>query len=1307
MDVSQFEIEFKWFEAAKNYEETISSAESTDLSSAQMWQRIGFCYGLASRQAMDQEDFKKLRTKATQAYKKAAELFGKNSELESKWKSVKCSALAEHMRSWIASNSAKKDEFLKNCYDFGREALALLEKASDKIDYGKVCNILSQCLFDRIYLASVEKEKMDFVKEGINLADTAISIFEQLGRKEDLVAALYLATLHNWYLANIGEQLTLRKDSSKKCLAYSEKAFKLAQEVNNPYVKSESFWARALATLFFTENLESSLGCAKQMWEQASVLRDNYLKGVASYLLAFTTDLMIPSEANPNRKKQMYEDIIHYSENSIKCLNYVGHDSAISEVYLVYPESFSSLAREFAITPKEKLAFARKAVRIGEKGLEHAVRSGVSDGIASNLHSLSKAYHYYSNLEPRLHEKPELLKIALNYRKEYITIVQKAFRSNLWTHGLGLVYAAQIEADLSMFEVNEEKKRSLLKAAISDMEKGIPFCENWITSLGSQTVPTMVATVAGYEDKFGSILKENYLLTEGNENLARAIEIYNSAAENFRKVDLPSRVAESYWKIASDLDFLGDYEKAADNFGKAFAGYKVAARKIEEFEDFYIDYSNYMKAWSAIESAKFSHKNGEYEVAMRHYQKGSSLLGQSKLWNYLSLNFYAWSLLEQAEGLSNGEQPAKAIKSFESAIKFVRKSKEALETELQKIDRKDEMDLVKNLIEASGAREIYSFGRIAIEEAKILDKQGKHVSSSEKYGDAVSLFQKIAHEYSDQIGKEAKPLVYLCQARQKMTMAEAKSSPIMYEEAAELFKKANEYALNEASSLLALAHSSFCKALEAGTEFEITRNMDIYEETKKYLDSAATYYLKAGYESFSEYTKATQHLFDAFVYMHNAKRETDLGKEAHLFSMAEKVLRISADSFAKAQYQEKKDEVRLLLQKVKEEKELAVSLSEVFHAPAVTSATGSFTTISPNFEMAVGLERFEHADIQAKVILPPAKICAGEDVNLGLQIVNVGKEPVLLARIEEILPEGFQIVGKPDGFSFENLQLHIMGKRLDPLKTEEINLILRSYKSGDFEVRPKIVCVDEIGRQLVFTTEPAAFTVSDAVLEGRIPTGYKDLDNLLMGGLPEEYAVILASPSNDERDFIIRKFLETGLKNEETTFFVTTEVGNVKSLVHEYQSSFYLFLCNPRADAMIESLPSIYKIKGVDNLTDIDISLVRAFRQIDRSKIGPKRACIEIVSDVLLQHHAVITRKWLSGLLSDLRSRGFTTLAVVNPQMHPTEEVHAILGLFDGHINISEIENQMGLKKILRIRKMYNKRYLETGISVTKDRIEQ
>jgi KaiC/GvpD/RAD55 family RecA-like ATPase len=210
----------------------------------------------------------------------------------------------------------------------------------------------------------------------------------------------------------------------------------------------------------------------------------------------------------------------------------------------------------------------------------------------------------------------------------------------------------------------------------------------------------------------------------------------------------------------------------------------------------------------------------------------------------------------------------------------------------------------------------------------------------------------------------------------------------------------------------------------------------------------------------------------------------------------------------------------------------------------------------------------------------------------------------------------------------------------------------------------------------------------------------------MLGGVPENYAVVLTSPSSDERELLIRRFIETGVKAGQTTFLVTVEAGFAKFLAEDFQSNFYLFLCNPRAEVMVKNLPNVFKLKGVESLTDIDISLTKSFRMLDPTKEGPKIACNEIVSDVLLQHRAVVTRKWLSGLIPELRSKGFTTLAVVNPQMHPPEEVQAILGLFEGEIRISEKETASGLKKVLRVRKLYNQRYMETELVLSREKLE-
>jgi predicted ATPase/KaiC/GvpD/RAD55 family RecA-like ATPase len=218
-----------------------------------------------------------------------------------------------------------------------------------------------------------------------------------------------------------------------------------------------------------------------------------------------------------------------------------------------------------------------------------------------------------------------------------------------------------------------------------------------------------------------------------------------------------------------------------------------------------------------------------------------------------------------------------------------------------------------------------------------------------------------------------------------------------------------------------------------------------------------------------------------------------------------------------------------------------------------------------------------------------------------------------------------------------------------------------------------------------------------------IPTGITDLDKLLYGGLPSGYSVILASPSCDERDLLIKSFLETGARKGEVTLYLTIDPGAAKALVEEYPSNFYLIACNPQADVIVKDAPNVVKLKGVENLTEIGIALTSAVRQAEASPKGSRRLCIGLISDVLLQHHNVQTRRWLAGLIPELRSAGFTTLAVMDPEMHPSQDVRAVLDLFEGEINIFKKETEKGTAKYLKIQKMSNQKYLEDELPLKKE----
>jgi KaiC/GvpD/RAD55 family RecA-like ATPase len=92
-----------------------------------------------------------------------------------------------------------------------------------------------------------------------------------------------------------------------------------------------------------------------------------------------------------------------------------------------------------------------------------------------------------------------------------------------------------------------------------------------------------------------------------------------------------------------------------------------------------------------------------------------------------------------------------------------------------------------------------------------------------------------------------------------------------------------------------------------------------------------------------------------------------------------------------------------------------------------------------------------------------------------------------------------------------------------------------------------------------------------------------------------------------------------------------------------------------------------------------------------------------LLSDLLLQHGPLQARKWLTELLTQLRSAGFTTLASIDQLMHSPEQLHAVLGLFDGEINIRETETEKGLARFLKVKRMSNQKYLKDEMLLTEE----
>lgn len=217
-----------------------------------------------------------------------------------------------------------------------------------------------------------------------------------------------------------------------------------------------------------------------------------------------------------------------------------------------------------------------------------------------------------------------------------------------------------------------------------------------------------------------------------------------------------------------------------------------------------------------------------------------------------------------------------------------------------------------------------------------------------------------------------------------------------------------------------------------------------------------------------------------------------------------------------------------------------------------------------------------------------------------------------------------------------------------------------------------------------------------------ISTGYSDLDATLSGGFPVGYAVLILSPPFDERDLLLRRIIETNLTTGSAIFFLSRDFGRTQDFVTRFRTNFYAF--SPQADKITSSNGNVFKISGVQNLNDINISFAKAVATLAEARSN-RIIIIDLLSDVLLEHQAVTTRKWLDDFMGKRKAEGFTVLAALNPLISTKQESQIIVDLFDGVVEIYEKQSGERARRFLIVRKMYGRNYLETELMLEKGKL--
>jgi len=108
-------------------------------------------------------------------------------------------------------------------------------------------------------------------------------------------------------------------------------------------------------------------------------------------------------------------------------------------------------------------------------------------------------------------------------------------------------------------------------------------------------------------------------------------------------------------------------------------------------------------------------------------------------------------------------------------------------------------------------------------------------------------------------------------------------------------------------------------------------------------------------------------------------------------------------------------------------------------------------------------KEFERANVQGRVILP-SEAEVGKSFEVQFDLVNAGNALALLVKLEKAVPKPWKVVLQTDRHQMADGSVNLGGKKLDPLNTETVSMCVEAGEPGIFEIRPKVVFIDDMGQ---------------------------------------------------------------------------------------------------------------------------------------------------------------------------------------------------------------------------------------------------
>jgi len=1100
------ESEHDWPSAARLYSQILKLVPQNNLSELSVLQeRSAYALFKAAMQAQSEVQFEARIRQGIENYARSAET-RRSSDRLGQALAVRNLAMIRYLDFWLTRGVTKKLELLEDCWRLTKDALNSLEELNEKEEYVATYNNLS---WAPMFAASLDWKlptRRMKIMEAIELGEKSVAFLDPKGHEIEMAgAASKVSAFLEAYSYYLAEESVERAAYHRKALSYWDKARKL--EERTAIIENVTFAIFPCTTAGMKLGSQETLQLLEDILGSASLTRDQLIIGSLQDLLSFNYSWASYEAEDPGERLRLGEIAIRHYREARSRFEPIDYPITLQDPE---PRHYMNLA-DLESDPMNKRGLLDKAVEASRKELIYNNRHEHPAAMYFAHYSFGASVSTLARVEHSPSEKKKLLEDGLGHWAEALRITEEFLPYSYYEQGMLRNNIATIRGELASIAEDPEAGADLLRNALANLEAGLALCGKSMPIYERSGPKGVFATYGKFQIEQGDLLVQLFE-TSGEDQIAKkAVKAFENGMESFQRLNRPTMVAECLWKTAKVQVQLGNHLEAARSFHLACNNYEAAANLVSQSSRFYLDLAHYMEAWSNVETARQYHERQEYRLARESYDKATELLKSTVRWNHLESYYSALSTIELAEDLSRKYEVQRGIEVFTHGASLFAKANDLLNQVLCATENEQEAKVISDLIIAAGIRREYCNARIRVEQATQFLRQGNSHASGEKYGEAAALFEEIVQRTTSKHDQKEFGLgATVSRAWQMIAKAQGEASPSLYLEASRLFDEAKELSPNESTRMLMLGNSWFCKALEASTRYLDSEDRSGYTSIMKDLDTASRYYRNAGFQSESDYAEGTELLFEGYSHSETARRESDQEKKAKLLSMAEKLLTLSADSYLRAGYKAKRDQVLGLIGKVRKERKLAISLQEILRASPKLPASAAFTASTASLEKPSGLENLESANVVGTLKPPEGSISTGATLSLDIELVNIGKGTASLVKLDPTVSEGLEFQGPTADFDNKIGGIDLRGKKLEHLNTFQVKIQLKPVRDGTFTISPTTWFTDEKGTYRSHKIEGVSLTVGTPIREQTSPVmaflGSAFVEDYMAKRLTAEYA---------------------------------------------------------------------------------------------------------------------------------------------------------------------------------------------------------